>query len=1034
MPLRSPLHRSALLVTLITLSSAGCDDRQPVGPAAQPPEGTAAQAVSAEGCTSFTINTTDRTQVTLAEALDPACGGVRPVVAGQPTFDAQGLVLRIPIAIRNGGPDPLEDPARVWSRADLLNVLETEGVIEGTATPLVFVNADSTGVDPATTAIRSDWRYDARLPQRNGTAFLDPDSNSATGWIEVAVHAAVKSFQVVFHAKAAIPPVNVPETIPDSVPEAVYAAANVESASDLMSGRFLRNVAVVMFREDATQAQKETAVRLVQGEVVGGYRYPEGDGHYYVRIPDDGTAGPLLAALDRLEGLPQVEGVGPAFIFKPRELLAYMRPRDGAGWQQWELNPARAAGDRWGVEAIAGPLAWGCSMGSSGTRVAVVDHGFHAPTDLAQNTAVQYYPYAWPDTTAHGTHVASVLAARGHNGMGITGTMWFAGLELWGLGLNWMGVPTKNEEGEYEIRNDLQLLARAVRGRASVINVSLAFEWEAVKVVRPVGTRADSMMVRRFVSQARATLHRAMARRARSGVGPPLLVFAAGNDDLDAYWAGYPNLVDEFPDWTVAVGAAAGPGASMTRASFSHWGSNWGRHVELYAPGVNVGVLEPWGASGTESGTSLAAPLVAGVAGLLFAFDPRLTATDVKDLLLEGAAAGGRSIENGPFIGGARYVLNAHESLKAAGARAGAPLCGNRVWGEGAHLYAERAGGSAEALGPAQLTEPPLDLEPLHGGHFVQFRGSDGVRALRWTVDGWIHSLPPSDAVARRSGTASSMNGFSHSRDTLVFANTNTVSGTDWWRTTPEMDVKLTRRTAAGDADFTTIKVQKLDHPEQTICVERTKDEPRYCTLNYSMMRWWMFRVGYPQNEQPALVAVSPMYGKLMDSTAWHPCADDGNYECREVKTEQKQMGTRVYTVPWAGGAPTEVAHNQDETSIFWLGHSESDSTLVQARGAWRITKWFSPTQWRQSGNGEFDIQGLLADCGIEYRRLAGLAQIRRVASDNTCNWNYWDRPTHAGGGGIAPSRAPVGRNTSRRVHVLERPASMASDGAARAP
>lgn len=1024
MPLPPPIRGSLLLLTLATLSAAACADDQPAGPAARP-GGARIEALVAEGCTGFTVHTADRTQVTVTESVAPACGGVRPVVAGQPAFDAQGLVLRIPVVIRNSGPDPVEDPARVWSAEDLLKVLDTERVVAGTETPLAFVNADSTGTDlgTGTAGIRSYWRYDARLPQRNGAAFLQPDSSSGTGWIEVAVHSAVRSFQVVFHAKAGIRPVNVPETIPDTIPEALYAAPNVESASDLMSGTFLRNVVVVMFREDATQAQKETAVRLVQGEVVGGYRYFEGDGKYYVRIPHDGTAGPLLAALDRLEALPQVEGVGPEFIFRAEELVNYMRPTDGAGWTQWELDPARAAGHKWGLEAIEAPMGWGCAMGSTGMRVAVVDHGFQSSADLNANIAVRYFPYAWPDTVKHGTNVASVLAARGSNGVGMTGTAWYAGLELWGLGLNWMGVPTTGTNGRYSIRNGVDVLAQAVRRGAPVVNMSIGLKWDDILKNRqqPLGIRADTARVRRFDRTLRATMHRALARRARSGVGPPLIVFAAGNDAVDAYWAGYPNLVDEFPDWVLAVGAATASGGAMSQAGFS----NWGRLVELYAPGDGVGALNPAGSVVPVRGTSFAAPMVSGVAALLFAFDPRLTATDVKDLLLEGAAAGGRSIANGPFIGGPRYVLNAHESLKAAGARPGAPLCGNRVWTQGTSLYAERQGGAAEALGPALLTEPALEVEPLHGGQYVQFRSGGSVGAIRWSRDGWFHSLPPGNATALRSGTLSSLMGYSHSRDTLVFANTGVVSGSDWWRNTPEIDVKLTRRTLAGDADFTTIKVQKLDLPEQVICIERTAEEPRYCTLTYSMMRWWMFRVGYPQNDQPALVAVSPMYGVLLDSTAWHPCLDDENYQCREVKSEQKQKGTRVYTVPWPAGNPTEIAHIEDQTSIFWLGQSETDSTLVLGRGAWWITKWFSPTAWRQNGDGEYDIQGEMRSCGIEYRRLAGFGQIRSIASDNTCNWNQWDRPTYAGGGGIAASRAPAARNTTRRINVYQTPVVM---------
>jgi hypothetical protein len=1023
MPSPHPIYRSALLLALLTVSAA-CRDGHPVGLPAQP-GGARIETLSAEGCTGFTINTADRANVTVTESIDPACGGVRPVVAGQPAFDVQNLVLRIPVAIRNGLADPLEDPARVWSREDLLKVLQTDAVIAGTETPLVFANADSTGTDLSTGTARilSAWRYDARLPQRNGTAFLEPDSSSAAGWIEVAVHPAVTSFQVVFHAKAGIPPVYVPETIPDTVPEALYAADHVESASPLMSGTFLRNVVVVMFREDATQAQKETAVRLVQGEVVGGWRYFEGDGKYYVRIPDDGTAAPLLAALDRLEAMPQVEGAGPEFIFGLDEMLSYMRPQDGAGWTQWELAPNRAGGQNWALEAIGAPMAWGCSMGSTGVRVAVVDHGFQAPTDVAQNTAVRYYPYAWPDSVSHGTSVASVLAARGNNGVGITGAAWYASLELWGLGLNWAGVPTKSPNGRYSIRNGVDLLAQAVRRGAPVVNMSIGMKW-----AQPPGTRADSVRVRRFYRNLSATLHRALGRRATSGVGPPLLVFAAGNNNADAYWAGYPNLVNEFPDWVLAVGSAdAGSGGAMTKRATSNWGSL----VQLYAPGGGVGALNATGNPIAISGTSFAAPLVSGVAGLLFAFDPRLTAREVKTLLLEGAAAGGRVIPNGS---GTAPVLNAYEALKAAGGRTGAPLCGNRVWAQGTSLYAERKGGAAEALGPAQLTDAALEVEPLHGGQYVQFRSGGSVGAIRWSREGWFHSLPPNNATALRSGTLSSLMGFSHARDTLVYANTSTVSGTDWWRQTPQIDVQLFRRTTAGDAQFTTITVQKLPLPEQSICVEQTKEEPKYCTLTYSMMRWWMFRVGYPQNDQPALVAVSPMYGRLLDSTAWHPCLDDGDYECREVKTEQKQMGTRVYTVPWAGGSPTEIAHIQDERSIFWLGHSESDSTLVSGRGAWWITKWFSPTSWRYNGDGEYDIQGEVIDCAIEYRRLAGFPQLRAVGSDNTCNWNHWDRPTYAGGGGISPSRAPApAGGTGRSAVVHQAPSIITPEGVVRA-
>jgi subtilisin family serine protease len=663
--------------------------------------------------------------------------------------------------------------------------------------------------------------------------------------------------------------------------------------------------------------------------------------------------------------------------------------------------------------------------------VAVVDHGFDSTIpDIAQNTVLQYRPYSWPDSVSHGTSVASVLAARGNNRQGITGAMWSAGLELWSVGMNASGQPTTGSNGSYVILNGVDVLAQAVRGGALVINASIGLRW----TTPPAGTRADSARVERLYRNLRSTMRRALFRRALTGAGRPLLVLGAGNGNSDAYWSAYPNLVRDFPEFVMVVGAAnptasgAGDfGGTMTRRATS----NWGELIDLYAPGGGVGALDGAGNPTTISGTSFAAPLVSGVAGLLFAFDPRLTAREVKELLLDGAAAGNRSIVNGPFSGGPRDVLNAYESLKAAAQRVGAPICGNRVWARDGQIYVERAGGLEQPVGPAEPTYAPLEVDPLHGGKYVQYRTVEGQRTLQWTADGWVRANPPANAAALRGGTRASLDGFSHDRDTLVWVNTSVVSGTDWWRQSQQMNVELFRTTVAGDGLFSTIQVHNLALPDPAICAERQAQAPQSCTMTYLMSRWWMFRVAYPQNGQPSLVAVSPMYTALLDSTTWQPCLNDPGYQCRDIRTRQKQAGTRIYTVPWGGGTPTELTQIQDTASIFWIGQSEADSTLVLGRGSWRITRWFNATRWRNTGNGEYGAEGEVLDCGIEYRRLAGFAQTRRVATSNACNWDYWDQPTNAGSGTIAASRAPVG-NRHRNAVVSAAPYVIRSGGVQR--
>ena len=99
----------------------------------------------------------------------------------------------------------------------------------------------------------------------------------------------------------------VPAVAPDSVPDWVYADENIISNSPLMPGKFLRNIVIIGFQMDATQAERQAAVDAINGTVIGGRRWYRTDGDYYVQIQDDGTARPLFEALETLNALPQVD-------------------------------------------------------------------------------------------------------------------------------------------------------------------------------------------------------------------------------------------------------------------------------------------------------------------------------------------------------------------------------------------------------------------------------------------------------------------------------------------------------------------------------------------------------------------------------------------------------------------------------------------------------------------------------------------------------------------------------------------------------
>ena len=154
-----------------------------------------------------------------------------------------------------------------------------------------------------------------------------------------------------------------------------------------------------------------------------------------------------------------------------------------------------------------------------------------------------------------------------------------------------------------------------------------------------------------------------------------LLVHAAGNDGE--------NLADKpsFPtpayagggkpnNW-LEVGASSWKGLDSLAASFSNYGK---AQVDVFAPGVDVLSTVPNGTYERLSGTSMAAPVVTGLAALLMAYHPELRAADVKRIILESATRVSVTVARPgdgarvPFAslsvtGG---VVNAYEALRMA--------------------------------------------------------------------------------------------------------------------------------------------------------------------------------------------------------------------------------------------------------------------------------------------------------------------------------------------------------------------------------
>jgi len=224
----------------------------------------------------------------------------------------------------------------------------------------------------------------------------------------------------------------------------------------------------------------------------------------------------------------------------------------------------------------------------------------------------------------HGTHVAGIIAAERNNGIGMNGVA---------RNIKIMAVRAVPDGDEYD--KDIALGIRyAVDNGAKVINTSFG----------------------KYYSTHPEWVIDAIKYAAKKDV---LIVNAAGNDalDMDATRI-YPNDQtpdnnEEIADNFLTVGASNFDYGSDLVARFSNYGQT---NVDVFAPGTKIWSTTPNDEYEFLQGTSMASPAVAGVAAMIRSLYPKLSATEVKEVLMKSGLAspqevmvGGNSDDIRPF-------------------------------------------------------------------------------------------------------------------------------------------------------------------------------------------------------------------------------------------------------------------------------------------------------------------------------------------------------------------------------------------------
>ncbi|WP_042462717.1 S8 family peptidase [Neobacillus dielmonensis] len=304
--------------------------------------------------------------------------------------------------------------------------------------------------------------------------------------------------------------------------------------------------------------------------------------------------------MDYFNGLESVEFTEPHYIYLPNE-----------------INDTYYSGYQWNLPAISTEDGWNFTRGSKDVKIAVVDTGVDLDhPDLAGKLLPGYNAVDDNDNpeddNGHGTHVAGIIASNTNNGEGVAGITW-----------NNPIIPIKvmNSDGSGGSFDVAEGIRWAVDHGANVINLSL-------------GNYQSSSLLEDAISYALSK--------------DVVVIAAAGNDNTNqpSYPAAYQGVLGVAAvDW------------NGKRAEFS----NYGDYIDIAAPGVDIPSTYLQGEYASLSGTSMAAPHVTALAGLIRSINPKLKNTEVIDVMRNHTQKAQPGTE--PYYGSG--IINNMASLQA---------------------------------------------------------------------------------------------------------------------------------------------------------------------------------------------------------------------------------------------------------------------------------------------------------------------------------------------------------------------------------
>ncbi|OUN99626.1 hypothetical protein B5F98_00135 [Pseudoflavonifractor sp. An44] len=433
--------------------------------------------------------------------------------------------------------------------------------------------------------------------------------------------------------------------------QAYYTPIESEDVVEENGAEYVDSRLLLTSKEGISYPEIEELVRSHEGEVIG---YISQTGDYQIEIKKECTYQELQSVAQGLEesdivstvSLEYVSKLGPTTVSYRDDPWTDDYSMNGDTNNTWdESNPS---GLNWWAEAIEMPSVWDSNLELQPVKVGLIDSMFdiackeleeplfvktwNNPVDQESNCTVGqlYVQFSGQDKqsdTFHGTHVAGIIGAKDGNSQGITGINPSA--QLYGYAL--MSEEAKDiQEANWSSVFQLKCsLATLLNEGTKVINISMGYG-DALR-----GAQDGDKALQEFLKINSSSMETFLRKYIDAGQ-EFLICKSAGNQSsvgkkYDASYDIFAAIADEVvAHRIIVVGAAQWSNGYYVPTYFT----NRGPRVDVYAPGKDILSCFPNNITTCLDGTSMAAPMVTGVASLVWAVNPSLTAEQVRCILL----------------------------------------------------------------------------------------------------------------------------------------------------------------------------------------------------------------------------------------------------------------------------------------------------------------------------------------------------------------------------------------------------------------